>query len=62
VAGQRVRTRGEPQGVAATGRAIQLSATTVHHLVDGKIVETWVTFDNLELLQQRAAVPQPAQS
>jgi len=49
--------RGEFQGLVATGRSIRLSGTTIHHFADGKIVETWLTLDNLELLQQLGAVP-----
>ena len=40
---------------------MRLSGTTVHHLAGGKIVETWLTFDNQELLQQLGAVPQASQ-
>ncbi len=49
--------RGEFQGIVATGKRIGLSGTTVHHMADGKIVETWLTVDNLELLQQLGAIP-----
>jgi steroid delta-isomerase-like uncharacterized protein len=52
--------RGEFQGVAPTGRPIQLSGATVHHMSDGRIVETWLTVDNLELLQQLGAAPKPS--
>src|SRR5262245_17970244 len=50
--------RGDFQGLTATGRSIELSGTTVHHMTGGKIGETWITFDNLALLQQLGAVPQ----
>jgi len=53
--------RGEFQGIPASGRSVRLSGTTVHHLAGGKIVETWLTFDNQELLQQLGAVPQTSQ-
>lgn len=49
--------RGEFQGIAATGRRISVSGTTIHHMVEGQIAETWLTFDNLDFLQQLGAVP-----
>ena len=52
--------RGEFQGIAPTGKQINVSGTTVHHLVNGKIVETWLTFDTMDLLQQLGAVPASA--
>ena len=52
--------QGEFQGIAPTGKQIVLPGTTVHHMADGKIAETWLTFDNLDLLQQLGAVPQPS--
>ncbi len=53
--------RGDFQGIPATGKSVRLSGTTVHDMADGKIVETWLTFDNHELLQQLGVVPQPTQ-
>ena len=48
--------RGDFQGIAASGRGVTLSGITVHHLKDGRIRETWLSFDNMELLQQLGAV------
>jgi steroid delta-isomerase-like uncharacterized protein len=53
--------RGEFQGIVPAGRQIVVSGTTVHHMADGRIAETWLTMDNLDLLQQLGAVPQPSQ-
>jgi steroid delta-isomerase-like uncharacterized protein len=53
--------RGDFQGIPATGKSVRLSGTTVHHMADGKIVETWLTLDNHELLQQLGVVHQPTQ-
>ena len=44
-----------------TGRSIELDFAAVHHLVGGKIVETWVTWDNLAMLNQLGLFPPPAQ-
>lgn len=49
--------RGEFQGIPASGKQVNLSGITVHHLKDGKIRETWLSFDNMEVLQQIGAVP-----
>jgi steroid delta-isomerase-like uncharacterized protein len=54
--------RGEFQGIAPTGKRISVSGTTVHHMANGRIAETWLTVDNLHLLQQLGAVPQPGQA
>ena len=44
--------RGVFQGIAPTGKPVRVSGTTLHHMADGKIVETWLTFDTMDLLQQ----------
>jgi len=53
---------GELHGIAATERSIRISGTAVHHLSGNKIAETWLTFDNLDLLQQLGATLRPAES
>ena len=52
--------RGAFQGLVPTGKQIRVSGTTVHHMSDGRIVETWLTLDNLDLLQQLGAIPAPS--
>jgi predicted ester cyclase len=54
--------RGDFQGIAPTAKPVRLSGTTVHHMSDGKIVETWLTFDSMELLRQLGAVPGAVQA
>ena len=49
--------RGEFQGIPASGKPVNLSGITIHHLKDGKVRETWLSFDNMELLQQIGALP-----
>jgi steroid delta-isomerase-like uncharacterized protein len=44
--------RGEFQGIPASGKCVQLSGITVHHLADGRVRETWLAFDAATLLQQ----------
>ena len=52
--------QGTFQGIAPAGKQIVLSGTTVHHMANGKIVETWLSMDNLDLLQQLDAIPKPS--
>ncbi len=52
--------RGEFQGIPASGKSVKLSGITVHHLVDARVRETWLVYDNMELLQQIGAVPAAA--
>jgi steroid delta-isomerase-like uncharacterized protein len=54
--------RGEFQGIPASGKQVNLSGNTVHHLKDGKLRETWLSFDSMELLQQIGAVPATAKT
>ena len=51
---------GEFQGVSATGRSVAVDGTTIHHVEDGRIVETWLTMDTGQMLQQLGLTgPQP---
>jgi len=54
--------RGEFQGIPATGKSVKLSGITFHHLTDGRVRETWLVYDNMELLQQIGAVPATAKA
>ncbi len=46
-------------GFAATGKALDSEFAGYHRFEDGKIVETWVTWDNLAMLQQLGLFPPP---
>jgi predicted ester cyclase len=48
---------GEMMGIAPTGKPIQISATGIFKVVDGKATDNWVIFDALGLLQQLGVVP-----
>jgi predicted ester cyclase len=52
--------RGEFNGVAATGRPVDVKYIDVWRVEDGKAVENWVQMDLLGLLQQVGAVPAPS--
>ena len=48
---------GEMNGLAPTGRPIEVSALTLHRIADGKIAETYEVWDTLGFLQQLGALP-----
>ena len=47
-------------GVPRTGNALDVTATVVHRIEDGKIAEKWSDRDELSLLQQLGVVSLPA--
>lgn len=59
----RLTMRGTHQGVfngiPATGRAVTVSGVSIERIVEGRIVEGWVTSDALGMLQQLGALPPP---
>lgn len=50
---------GEMMGIPATGRLINVTATGIFRVVDGKVTDNWVNFDALGLMQQLGVVPLP---
>ena len=51
---------GEFQGMAATGKQIAMSQTTIHRIRNGKIVEVWVSSDDVDMMQQLGLMPSQA--
>jgi steroid delta-isomerase-like uncharacterized protein len=51
--------QGELMGVPATGKQVVWTGITVSRLADGKIVETWWSYDVLGILQQLGVIPPP---
>jgi predicted ester cyclase len=47
---------GEFQGVAPTGRKINVSGITISRYADGKIAESWFGFDTQDLMRQLGVV------
>jgi hypothetical protein len=45
-------------GLEPSGRRINLTGIRVDRLVDGRIVETWASWDVLGMLEQIGALPQ----
>jgi predicted ester cyclase len=50
---------GSFMGIAPTGKSINVTATGIFRVVDGKATDNWVNFDALGMLQQLGAVPMP---
>jgi steroid delta-isomerase-like uncharacterized protein len=46
---------GDLMGIPATGNHITSSGISIDRVVDGKVVENWVQWDNLGLMQQVGA-------
>jgi len=53
-------THQTPMGdIPATGKRMESETFGFHRLKDGKIVETWVTWDNVAILEQLGLFPLP---
>ena len=50
----------ELNGIAPTGKKIDVSAISIHRMADGKIAETWEVWDTLGFLQQLGVIPELA--
>jgi steroid delta-isomerase-like uncharacterized protein len=50
--------KGDLNGIAATGKHFTISGVTTARFANGKIVEGWVNWDALGLMQQLAVVPE----
>lgn len=61
----RSRGRGTMKGPMGpfppTGRTMDVVIIGMHRFADGKIVESWTSWDNLEVLRQLGLMPQPDQ-
>ncbi len=58
----RATNTGSFQGMPATGKAVDVTATGIFRVVDGKVTDNWVNLDVLGLLQQLGVVPAPGQT
>ena len=52
--------KGDLSGIAPTGKQINISGVTIARFAGSKIVEGWVNWDALGLMQQLGVVPQLA--
>jgi steroid delta-isomerase-like uncharacterized protein len=68
--GERVATRytfrgthrGDLMGIPPTGKQVEMTGTTIARIVDGKMVEAWVNYDLLGMMQQLGVIPAPGQA
>ena len=54
--------KGDFQGIPPTGKRVRVTAITIERVAGGKIVEHWIEFDALSMMQQLGVVPAPGQS
>lgn len=50
---------GEMFGIAPTGKNLEMTATVIHRIANGKLVEKWSDKDVLGFLRQLGALPTP---
>jgi predicted ester cyclase len=58
----RATHRGEYMGIPPTGKEVEFTGISVYRIEGGRIAESWNSEDQLGLLLQIGAVPQPGQS
>jgi predicted ester cyclase len=58
----RATHRGEYMGIPPTGKEVEFTGISVYRMEGGRIAVSWNSEDQLGLLRQIGAVPQPGQS
>jgi steroid delta-isomerase-like uncharacterized protein len=53
--------QGEMMGIPPTGNTVRVTAIHMSRIAEGKIVERWGQPDNLGLMRQIGAIPEPGQ-
>jgi len=51
------RHEGDLPGIPRTGHDLEMTATVVHRIVEGRLAEKWSNKDDLALLQQLGVIP-----
>ena len=54
--------QGELMGSAPTGNTVEITGMSFSRISEGKIVEAWYNGDDLGMMQQIGAVPEPGQA
>ena len=54
--------RGDYMGIAPSGKEVQFTGISVYRIEGGKIAESWNSEDQLGLMRQIGAIPEPEQS
>jgi predicted ester cyclase len=58
----RATHRGEYVGIPPTGKEVEFTGISLYRIEGGKIAESWTAEDELGLMRQIGAVPEPGQS
>jgi predicted ester cyclase len=58
----RVTHQGEYMGIPPSGKEVEFTGISVYRIEAGKIAESWTIEDELGLMQQIGAFPEPEQS
>ena len=56
---QATHSAGNFQGVSPTGKRVVASGISIERIQDGKIVERWLTYDQIGMMQQLGLIPPP---
>ena len=48
--------KGEFKGIAPTGKSVTATGITMGKIAKGKIIESWISWDSLGMMQQIGAV------
>lgn len=59
---QAIHSAGDFQGVPPTGKRVAASAISIERIQDGKIVERWLSYDQIGMMQQLGLIPPPQAS
>ncbi len=51
--------KGEFQGIAPTGKKVEITVSVMGRFANGKFVESWVNMDALGMMVQLGIVPPP---
>jgi steroid delta-isomerase-like uncharacterized protein len=54
--------RGDFMGVPATNKKVSVDGMTIHHISNGKIMDSYSNWDALGMMQQLGAVPAPGKA
>jgi predicted ester cyclase len=58
----RATHQGDYMGIAPAGKEVEFTGISVYRIEEGKIAESWSVEDQLGLMRQIGAIPEPEQS
>ena len=54
--------RGDYMGIPATNKRVSVDGITIHHIANGKIMDSYSNWDALGMMQQLGVIPAPGQA